>query len=307
MFDDYPKLGVWPDAYYVSYNMYDALGVNFLGPEACALDRAAMLAGANARQVCFGPLASSFSTLLPSDLDGATPPPAGEPAFFLGFGTNSLNLWKFHVEWTNPANSTFIGPTNLPVKPFHPACNDASVDCIPQAGTSVRLDSLGDRLMYRLAYRNFGTHESLVVNDSVTVAPGRTGIRWYELRSPNTTPTVFQQATFSPDATSRWMASMAMDKRGDIAMGYSASSTAIYPAIRYTGRVPTDPPGTMETEAAILQSTASQTFGERWGDYTSMSLDPVDDCTFWYTDQYVSAGGSNWSTHIASLRFPGCH
>jgi hypothetical protein len=301
-FPDYPKLGIWSDAYYMSFNMFGRR--SFLGANACALDRANMLRGAPATMQCFQ-LSSSFGSLLPSDLDGATPSPSGSPNFFLNFGTNSLNLWKFHVDFTTPTNSTFLGPTNLAVAAFTPACNGGS--CIPQLGTSQMLDSLGDRLMYRLAYRHFGNHESLVVNHSVA-AGNSVGVRWYELQNPNTNPVVFQQGTYAPGSDFRWMGSIAMDKVGDIAVGYSASSNSINPAIRYTGRTPSDPLGVLEVESTIINGTGSQLSGlNRWGDYSSMSVDPVDDCTFWYTTEYLKTDGTfNWSTRIASFKFPGC-
>lgn len=307
-FNDYPKLGIWPDGYYFSFNMFN--GNTFVGARACAFDRSKMLTGAAATQICFQE-SSSVSSLLPSDLDGTTAPPAGEPDFYLNFGTNSLNLWKFHVDFTTPTNSTFTGPTTIPVAAFTAACSGGGT-CIPQPNTSNKLDSLADRLMYRLAYRNFGTHESLVVNQSVTVSGNKrssvTGIRWYEIRDPNGSPTVFQQGTFSPDKNSRWMGSIAMDKVGDIALGYSESSSSLFPSIAYTGRVPTDPLGTMEAENLIFTGSGSQTGNlHRWGDYSSMSVDPVDDCTFWYTTEYLKTSGSfNWSTHIVSFKFPGC-
>jgi hypothetical protein len=304
--NDYPKLGVWPDGYYISFNMFST---HFLGARACAFDRSAMLAGSAATQQCFQ-LSSKFGGLLPSDLDGpASPPPAGEPNFFLNFGRNSLNLWKFHVDFVTPTNSTFTGPTNIPVAAFSEACGGGT--CVPQAGTTQKLDTLGDRLMYRLAYRNFTGYESLVVNHSVAVGKGRSGsvgVRWYELRDPNGAPTVFQQGTFAPDSNFRWMGSIAMDKVGDIALGYSVSSSSIFPAIFYTGRVPTDSPGTLEAEVTIISGAGSQNGRlSRWGDYSSMSVDPVDDCTFWYTNEYLKSTGSfNWSTQIASFKFPGC-
>jgi hypothetical protein len=304
-FPDYPKMGVWPDGYYVSFNMFS--GNFFVGARVCALDRDGMLVGAAATQQCFQ-LSSSFGGLLPSDLDGDTQPPAGAPNYFLNFGTDSLNLWKFHVDWTTPANSILNGPANIPVASFSEACNGGA--CIPQSGTRQVLDSLGDRLMYRVAYRNFGDHESMVVNHSVTVGTS-VGVRWYELRNPGTTPTVYQQSTYAPDSSFRWMGSIAMDKSGNIALGYSVSSSTMFPSIRYTGRVPTDPLGTMETETSIVESGGAQLPYKgnlnRWGDYTSISIDPVDDCTFWYIDQYLLSSGSfNWSTRIASFKFPTC-
>ncbi|HEY3127805.1 MAG TPA: PKD domain-containing protein [Candidatus Limnocylindria bacterium] len=302
-FPDYPKLGVWPDAYYMSFNMFRG-GRTFSGARACALDRGKMLAGAPAVAVC-AQLSTSYGSLLPSDLDGATPPPAGSPDYYLNFGTNALNLWKFHVDFVTTANSTFTGPTTIPTATFSAACSGGT--CIPQPGTSNKLDSLGDRLMYRLAYRNFGDHESLVVNHSVAAGTS-TGVRWYELRNPRTGPTIYQQGTFAPDSAYRWMGSIAMDHVGDIAVGYSVSSSSIYPSIRYTGRVPTDALGTLEAENTLFVGTGSQTGTlHRWGDYSAMSVDPADDCTFWYTNEYLKASGSfNWSTRIGSFKFPGC-
>ncbi len=307
-FPDYPKVGVWPDAYYISFNMFTN---TFTGAQVCAYNAAAMRSGAPATQVCFH-LSSSYGGLLPSDLDGSTLPPAGTPNLFLNFGTNSLNLWKFHVDFGTPGNSTLTGPTNIPVAAFTAACSGGGA-CIPQPGTSQKLDSLADRLMYRLAYRNFGTYESLVVNHSVSVG-GRgksqaVGVRWYELRNPNGTPTVFQQGTFSPDSTYRWMGSIAMDKLGDMALGYSASSGSLFPSIRYTGRLVTDAPGTMQSENTIQAGAGSQLRNlNRWGDYSAMAMDPGDDCTFWYTTEYLKSNGTfNWSTRIASFKFSSCH
>jgi hypothetical protein len=301
--DDYPKLGVWPDAYYRATNTFS--GIGFAGANACAFDRANMLTGGAANEICFQQ-DPSVASLLPSDLDGSTAPPSGEPNFYLElYDTSDLGLFKFHVDFTNPANSTFTGPTTIPVASYSEACGGGT--CIPQLpGDGTLLDSLGDRLMFRLAYRNFGDHEALVVNHSVT-AGSSTGTRWYEIRDPNGTPTVFQQGTFAPDSTYRWMGSIAMDVAGDIALGYSASSSIINPAVRYTGRVPSDPAGTMESEDSIIEGTGSQTFGlSRWGDYSSMSIDP-DDCTFWYTSEYEPTDGEfNWNTRIGSFQFTGC-
>ena len=301
-FPDYPKLGVWPDAYYGSFNLFQ--GNRFVGAYACAFDRTAMLAGSAATDHCF--TAASEYSFLPSDLDGSTPPPSGSPAYFVDLGTlSSLNLYKFHVDFANPANSTFTGPTVIAVASFNEACSGGT--CIPQPDTSTVLDSLGDRLMYRLAYRNLGDHEALVTSHSVT-AGSTVGVRWYEIRSPGSSPTVFQQGTYAPDSTYRWMPSIAMDKAGDIAVGYSASSLTLHPSIRYSGRVPSDAAGTLEAENNILTGNFSQTNGlTRWGDFSSISLDPTDDCTFFYTNEYLPSNGSfNWATQIASFKFPGC-
>ncbi len=301
-FDDYPKMGVWPDGYYETFNMFN--GNTFVGADACAYNRTAMLAGQSATQVCFQQ-GSSVGGLLPSDLDGTTPPPAGSPNYMLYFGTNNLNLFKFHVDFTTPSNSTFTGPTVISVAAFTPLCSGGT--CVVQPGTTQQLDSLADRLMYRLAYRNLGTHESLVTSHAVSVSGGG-GVRWYEIQNPSGTPSLAQQGTFAPDSSYRWMSSIAMDQVGDIATGYSVSSSSINPSIRYTGRVPTDPSGTMEAEVNVVSGTGSQTTGlSRWGDYSAMQVDPVDDCTFWYTQEYIKTNGTfNWNTRIANFKFPSC-
>ena len=314
LFPDYPKMGSWPDAYYETFNMFN--GNTFSGANLCAYDRTSMLAGNAATQQCFQ-LSSAYGGVLPSDLDGATPPPANSPNYLINYGTNSLNLWKFHVDWATPANSTLTGPSAISVSSFSPACSGSgggAGTCISQPGTSQQLDSLADRMMFRLAYRNFGTHESLVASHSVKLGSGTSqysGVRWYEIRSPGVTPTVYQQSTFTPDTSFRWMPSIAMDSAGDIAVGYSVSNAStVYPSVRYAGRVPTDASDTLETEQSLFAGTASQSGPNgltRWGDYSAMTVDPVDDCTFWYTNEYIPTTGEfNWKTRIASFKFPGC-
>ncbi|PYK30775.1 MAG: hypothetical protein DME57_05835, partial [Verrucomicrobia bacterium] len=221
-FPDYPKMGVWPDAYYVTFNMFSGGGSVFAGSTVCAYDRSKMLLGQAATQQCFN-TSTTYGGLLPADMTGTSQPPAGSPNYVLGLGatTSTLAFWKFHVDWSTPASSTFTGPTALTVASYSEACG-ATGTCIPQSGTTQRLDSLSDRLMYRLAYRNFGDHEALVVNHSVT-AGSSVGIRWYEIRSPRTTPTVFQQGTYAPDSNYRWMGSAAIDQAGNIALGFSLS------------------------------------------------------------------------------------
>jgi len=300
--NDYPKMGVWPDGYYETFNMFQN-GSFFLGAQACAYDRTSMLAGRAATQICFGPY-SSFGGLLPADLDGSTLPPNGSPNYMLYFGASNLNLYKFHADFQNSNNSTFTGPTVISVAAFSPLCGGGT--CVVQPSPGHLLDSLADRLMYRLAYRNFGSHESLVVNHSVTVS-GSGGVRWYEIQNPSGTPAVAQQGTFAPDTDYRWMASVAMDKVGDLAVGYSRSSSATHPSILFAGRTPSDPAGMLEAETNVVSGGGSQTSYSRWGDYSAMTLDPVDDCTFWYTQEYETANGVfNWNTRILNFRFPGC-
>lgn len=301
-FNDYPKMGVWPDGYYVTYNMFTS---SFKGAMVCAMDRAKMQTGAAATQQCFQ-LTSSYGGLLPSDWYGITAPPAGSPNYVMNYGSNKLNLWKFHTDWTTPANTTLTGPTAITVASFTAACNGGT--CVGQSGTSNKLDSLADRLMNSLVYRNLGTSESLVVNHSVGARKTAGGVRWYEVRLTGTNPTLYQQGTFQPDSTSRWMGSIAMDKVGNIGLGYSKSSTAQHPGIAYTGRVPTDALGTMQAEVNVITGAGSQTGTlHRWGDYSSMSIDPSDDCTFWFTTEYLQSNGTwNWSTRINSFKFPSC-
>ena len=303
--NDYPKFGVWPDAYYGSYNMFSPSA--FLGAKVCAYSRGAMLAGKTALSICFQPRPTDF-TLLPSDLDGHTAPPAGEPNFFLELATSTaLNLFKFHVNFTTPANSTFAGPTRLAVPSFTEACA-ATGTCIPQPGTTQRLDSLGDRMMFRLAYRRFAGHEALVATHSVKTSAAASGVRWYEIRNPNTSPIVFQRGTVTAGSTSLWMGSIGMDKVGNIALGFSESSSSLHPAIAYTGRVPTDPLGIMESIDVTFKGNGSQTSGlSRWGDYSSISIDPIDDCTFWYANEYIPTNGIlNWHTRLNSFKFTSC-
>ncbi|MBV9670678.1 MAG: hypothetical protein JOZ43_06955 [Acidobacteriales bacterium] len=268
-----------------------------------------MLAGQSATQQCFstGP---AYGGLLPADVDGTTPPPTGSPNYLVALGaTNTeLAMWKFHVDFANPANSTFTGPTNVTVAGFGTTCaNNGTRNCIPQAGTTAGLDGIEDRLMYRLSYRNYGSHESLYVNHSVDAGTS-VGARWYELRNIATTPTVAQQSTYAPDAKYRWMGSIASDQQGNLALGYSHSSSVDHPGIRVTGRLASDPASTMQSETVLFTGGGSQNDTYyRWGDYSSMSLDPSDDCTFWYTNEYYATTGSfNWSTRIGSFKFPNC-
>ena len=307
-FPDYPKMGVWPDAYYITYNLFNNAGTSFLGTKVCAFDRAKMLTGAAATQQCFN-TSTSFGGLLPGDLDGTRLPPDGAPNPVVALGTTSTTLatWKFHVDWTTPANTTFTGPVTLTVPAYTEACSGGT--CIPQSGGG-SLDSLADRLMYRLAYRTFADgHQALVVNHSVTAGTS-VGIRWYELRLDlGNNPTVFQAGTYAPDSSFRWMGSAAMDQSGNMALGFSTSSSTLKPSIRYTGRLAGDAAGTItQGEGTVITGPGAQgSTLSRWGDYSSMSIDPVDDCTFWFATEYIPGNGTfNWKTRIASFKLPGC-
>jgi hypothetical protein len=241
MYPDAPKLGIWPDAYYITFDLFSISPFAYNGPRFCAYDRVRMLQGLAATQQCFTE-PNTYGADLPSDLDGPTPPPAGEPNFILEWTTTStLSMWKFHVDWTTPANTTLTGPSTITVPGFSVPCGGSGGACVPQLGTAQLLDSLANSLMQRLAYRNFGDHEALVANHSVDQA-GVIGVRWYELRSP-ATPTVYQQGTYVPDSNYRWAGSIAQDHAGDIALEFSISSGARYPGMHYAGRLVTDPLG----------------------------------------------------------------
>jgi hypothetical protein len=307
---DYPKYAVWPDAYYSTSNIDGGAA------EPCAYDRNAMLAGNSAAAICFTP--NNVSSLLPSDLDGTTSPPNGAPNHYLQLGnsSNQLQEYDFHVDFAHTQKSTFTGPNNISVPTFAEACSGFG-NCIPQPNGGELVEGLGDRLMFRLAYRNFGDHESLVAAHNVAPGGGSSAVsamRWYELRA---TPVgsafaLYQSGTFQNKAVSLWMGSAAMDKEGNIALGMSASSDAKDPSVWYTGRLASDPLGKMEKPTIAAKGTAIETAdSQRWGDYSSMTLDPGDDCTFWYSQMYYNKkdGGKasvDWDTRITALKFDNC-
>jgi hypothetical protein len=305
-FPDYPKFGIWPDAYYNTINVFP--GNSFAGAQACAFDRTAMLAGAATSAICFQQ-PPSVASLLPADLDGSTLPPAGAPNYLVGLADSShLNLFKFHADFANPANSTFSGPTLVPVSEFNEICaRTTTLSCIQEPEPGEKVDGLSDRVMFRLAYRNFGDHESLVVNH--TVLGGLLGgVRWYEIRNPGSAPTVFQQGTVVDPSSDFWMGSIAMDQAGDMALGFSAMSHTQFSSVYVAGRTPSDPPGKMFGPMVLATGSGVQVNSfKRWGDYSAMTVDPKDDCTFWYTQEYYTATGSfNWATRVGAFKFDRC-
>jgi hypothetical protein len=306
---DYPHLGIWPDGYYLAVNSF-----GFGYGEPCAFDRTAMLNGQNATMVCFSPNSNNFG-FLPSNLDGPNLPPSGAPNHYLELGntTSTVNEFDFHVDFANPANSTFTGPNVINVPTYVQLCGGGGGACVHQPSGGSLLDALGDRMMHRLAYRNFGDHEAMVVVHSVKPGSGSTAdaaTRWYELRA---TPaggafTLYQSGTLQDPKISIWMGSAAMDKMGDIAIGASATSaTNVKPTIAYTGRVPSDPNGKVEAPFVVAHGTGVQTGTNRWGDYSAMTVDPSDDCTFWYAQEYYKANGTDWIIHVNSFKFTSCH
>lgn len=311
-FNDYGKFGVWNNAYYGTYNMFAASGAgSFLGPKVCAMDRASMLAGGTATQQCFD-LGASYFGVLAADIDGAAPP-AGSDETVIGFDNSTspvVETWQAHVDWSNTANTKISGPNNVTVSSFTTPCGSSGT-CIPESGGE-QLDALAGATMFRAAYRNFGTYESLVGNFTVATS-NASGVRWFELRNATgktlggATPVLYQDGTWAPaDGVWRWMGSIAQDASGNIAVGYSASSTSIVPELRWAGHLASDPKGVMgQTEGTIAQSLSAQNgWSGRWGDYSDMTVDPSDGCTFYYTGEYY--GSSAWATKIGSFKFPSC-
>jgi hypothetical protein len=309
---DYPKFGVWPDAYYMSSYEVTQLG-------AFAFDRANMLAGNAAVFVKFTLPSLGGGTrtrILPADWDGTRAPPAGAANPFMrsvdgqvNGGADRLEVYQFGVNFAAPATSTFNLVSTLTPAPFDTDFSNCTPGrlCIPQPGTTQEIDALPNRLMWRLQYRNFGTHQAMVVNQTVDFdLTDRAGIRWYELRNTGAGWTIFGQATYSPDANGRFMGSAAMDSAGNLAIGYSLSSASVFPSLRYAGRLATDPLGTLPRgEGTLVAGSGAQTGSFRWGDYSHMSVDPGDDCTFWYVGEFANSTGS-FRTQIGAFAFPSC-
>src|SRR6184192_4166947 len=336
-FPDYPKYGVWRNSYILTTREFGPTVEYGIG--VYALERGRMLEGdPNARAVKFfldgnapGMLPLVGDGLLPADVDGNTKPPKDAPAPIIGtqddnasYGAafDALNIWELSVKWQAHPTASIVLKTQLPVASFDSIfpCAPTSRDCLPQPGITnpaqyLDILSYRQRPTWRLAYRNFGTYEALVTNQSVEALPGIAGVRWYEIRRTGGTYSVFQQSTYAPnDGVHRWMGSIAQDKNGNMALGYSVvNGVNVYPGIRYTGRLAGDPLGQMTLgEGVIINGSGVQTnTNSRWGDYTDMTVDPTDDCTFWYVNEYYQTTqpppDRNWQTRIASFKLPGCH
>jgi len=293
---DYPKLGVWPDGIYMSSNNFS--GGGGVGTGAACFDKAAMYAGSPTAQMVYFSLPNSNEAwaVLPSDCDG-TYPPAGTPNFFSWLSNGHIRIYGFHVDWTTPSNSTYTQLVTIPVSAY-----TGYVPDIPQKGTTFKLDPISGRLMFRLPFRNFGTHWSMVCNATVNVN-GHAGIRWWELQNTGTNPanwTIYQESTYSPDNNGRWMGSIAIDSLNNIALGFSLSGDNKYPSVYYTGRLGSDPLNTMSiAESSIIDGGGSQTCliggRPRWGDYSAMSADPVVPGKFWYTQEYYKTSTASWA------------
>ena len=336
-FPDYPKYGVWTNSYLLTSRDFGSQGE--YGISVYGLEKNKMINGEpNARAVHFyldgndpAILPLVGDGLLPADIDGTRRPINGAPAPIVGTqddgagygGTfDALNIWELSVMWRANPVASIVLKAQLPVASFDSIfpCAPGSRDCLPQPGIvnpQQYLDILSyrQRPTFRLAYRNFGTYESLVTNQSVEALPGIAGARWYEIRRTAGSYSVFQQGTYAPnDGVHRWMGSIAQDKRGNMALGYSVvNGVDVYPGVRYTGRLSGDPLGQMNLgEGTIINGTGVQlTTNSRWGDYTDITVDPSDGCTFWYVNEYYTLVGqqsslAGWQTRIGSFKLPGC-
>ena len=334
-FPDWPKLGTWSDAYYLSVDLEDPNNsYREVGVVACALDRTNMVLGLtpNPPQCFREPAVSSGSvylghSLIPADVEGTTPPPSGRNEYFVSIQnpvldgvtttTNTFNVWDFHLDWATPANSTFT-QSSQPVAAYTPGCYTASSPvqtlCVPDQSTAlsgIHLDSVGDRFMPRLSYRNFGSYESFLFSHTIQVGTGtskQTGVRWYELRGAGT-PLLYQNGTVSPDTSLfRFMPSIAQDNSGEAAVGYSVSSGSTHPGIRASWWNLRS--ATLPAEISLFSGGGDEQNTGQWGDYTSMTVDPVDGCTFWYVNQYFAQNQTgkpyNWDTRISNFKLPGC-
>ncbi|HEX5214935.1 MAG TPA: hypothetical protein VFV98_05700 [Vicinamibacterales bacterium] len=318
LFPDYPRPAVWPDGYYVPTSTSDDL----IQKHACVVDRERMLKGEPATEQCV--IIDDVNFLNNADLDGKRLPPAGAPNLMFAaggrqlggdFDDDGIQVWQFKVDWKQPAQTRVSGPAKIPVAPYHYLCNGQLTRCVSQPGTEMKLDAQGDKIMARVVYRNLGGgRESIVVAHSVNSSTGGGGVRWYELRVNAAGPDraerkveLFQQGTYAPDGFYRWLASPAIDREGNIGIGYSFGGVPNFAGQRFAGRQPGDPKGQLSMKETILvEGAAAQTYGNRWEDYTQTAVDPSDDCTIWYVGDYYKSGATDYSSRIGAFRMPGC-
>jgi len=311
LFPDYPRPAVWPDGYYVPTSTGDEV----IQKHACVVDRARMLEGEDATEQCV--IIDGVNFLNNADLDGRQLPPAGAPNIMMAAGGTQLNrimeddgiyVWTFHVNWKDASKTKVVGPTKIAVAPYHYLCDGQLTNCVPQPGAERRLDAQGDKIMARLVYRRIGDRESIVAVHSVNTTGGGGGVRWYEFRlGRRRDVTLYQQGTYAPEGFYRWMASPAIDARGNIGIGYSFGGSPHFVGQRFAGREANDPKGQLTLgETVLVQGEAAQTNTMRWEDYTQTAIDPSDDCTIWYVGDYLKRDAVNYSTRIGAFRMPGC-
>ncbi len=317
LFPDYPRPAIWPDGYYIPTSTGDNLLPDGRLPEkhACVVDRTKLLQGLPATEQCVIIPESNF--LNNADIDGHGLPPAGAPNIMIASGGTQLRrifsddgiyVYTFHVDWQNPANTKVDGPVKIAVAPYNYLCDGQLTSCVPQPGVNNRLDSQGDKIMQRVVYRNINGRESIVAVHSINTSAKGGGVRWYEFRvNSNRDVVLHQQGTFAPQGDYRWMASPGMDRQGNIGFGYSFGGPNDFPGQRFVARLADDSLGRMTfRETVMIEGQASQATNLRWQDYTTLAMDPSDDCTFWYQGDYWRAGATGYTVRIGSFRAPGC-
>jgi len=311
LFPDYPRPAVWPDGYYVPTSTGDEV----IQKHPCVVERAKMLVGGDAAEQCV--VIDSVNFLNNADVDGKAAPPRGAPNIMMAAGGMQLQkimedsvilAWSFHVDWSDPSKTRVTGPKRIPVAPYHYLCDGQLTNCVPQLGADRRLDAQGDKLMARLVYRRVEGHEAIVAAHSVNTRAGGGGVRWYEFRiDGHREPALYQQGTYAPDSAFRWMASPAIDARGNIGIGYSYGGPGGFAGQRFAARLAGDPLGRLTLREAVLATgEAAQTNTLRWEDYAQTAVDPSDDCTIWYVGDYFKQGATTYSTRIGAYRLPGC-
>ena len=310
LFPDYPRPAIWPDGYYVP----TSTGDDVIQKHACVVDRAKMLKGEPASEQCI--IIDDVNFLNNADIDGKQLPPPGAPNIMIAAGGTQLKkvleddkivVWKFHVDWKHPQNTKVSAPEKIAVAPYHYLCDGQLTNCVPQPGTDRRLDAQGDKIMQRLVYRRIGDRESIVGVHSVNTSAGGGGVRWYEFRiNKGRNVSLYQQGTYAPDGFYRWMASPAIDGKGNIEIGYSFGGTPNFAGQRFAGRQNKDPLGQLTLRETVLVEGEGAQNVMRWEDYTQTAMDPSDDCTIWYVGDYIKKGAANYSSKIGAFRMPGC-
>ncbi len=310
LFPDYPRPAIWPDGYYLP----TSTGDDVIQKHTCVAERDKMLKGEPAREQCV--IIDGVNFLNNADLDGQSLPPRGAPNIVMAAGGTQLKkvfeddgiyIWKFKVDWQNPARTKLSEPQKIAVAPYRYLCDGQLTNCVPQPGTDRRLDAQGDKIMARLVYRRIGNRESIVAVHSVNTSAGAGGVRWYEFRvNKDRSVKLHQQGTYAPDGFYRWMASPAMDRFGNIGIGYSFGGTPNFAGQRFAGRRANDPPGLLTLRETVLAEGEAAQNVMRWEDYTQTAVDPSDDCTIWYVGDYIKKGETNYSSKIGAFRLPGC-
>jgi hypothetical protein len=310
LFPDYPRPAIWPDGYYIATSTGDEV----IQKHACVVERAKMLKGEPATEQCV--IIDGVNFLNNADIDGKGLPPPGAPNIMMAAGGTQLKklfeddgifAWKFQVDWQKPANTKVTGPQKVAVAPYRYLCDGQLTNCVAQPGTERRLDAQGDKIMARLVYRKIGNRESIVAVHSINISSGGGGVRWYEFRiSKDRSVKLHQQGTYAPDGFYRWMASPAIDRLGNIGIGYSFGGASHFVGQRFAGRLAKDPVGKLTLQETVLVEGEGSQNVMRWEDYTQTALDPSDDCTIWYVGDYLKKDATSYSTRIGAFRLPGC-